>query len=612
MTIKVLPQNLINQIAAGEVVERPSSAVKELVENSIDAGADRVEISVVDGGKSLISITDNGRGMSADELELSIIRHATSKLEDEDLTNIKFLGFRGEALPSIASVSRLSITSKQEKEDEAWQIKVEGGRNLGLQPAPLSRGTRIEVRDLFFATPARLKFLKSDRAENSAVIDVINRLAMAHPEVSFFLDDGKKRKIKLNSSQSEIFEARLKRLSDIIGRDFADNAIKIDADREGVKLTGYAGLPTYNRGNSLAQYLFVNGRPVKDKFFHGCLRAAYQDVISHNRYPVVALFLDVPTNQLDVNVHPAKTEVRFTDQGNIRGLIIGAIKNALADAGHRASTTVGVGLLGQVNQTPHSYNFQGSYKPRPSSFQVNQNFEASAPLAQELCEEQVSLPKFEGEISARVDEPVVVNPETGEVVEQNQFPLGVARGQIHETYIVSQTKDGMVIVDQHAAHERLVYEDIKYQIESKNVKTQMMLIPEVVELDNLRADLLDAKKEEIAAFGLVLEAFGDGAVVIREVPALIGDRDVKSLVKNIADDILQWGEAISLNDKLHNICATMACHGSVRSGRRMNAMEMNHLLRQMEKTPNSGQCNHGRPTYIELKLKDVEKMFERG
>lgn len=611
MAVRLLPQNLINQIAAGEVVENPASAVKELVENAIDAKAKKIDVSIVDGGKSLIKIVDDGIGMSKDDLEMSVVRHATSKLENQNLTDIKFLGFRGEALPSIASVSRVSILSKQQGLDDAWELIVEGGEKKETRPVALNKGTKIEVRDLFFATPARLKFLKSDRAETSKIIDVLNRLAMANPQISFSLDDGKKKRIKLNASQGELFQARLRRLSDIIGRDFKDNAIEINTSRENVKLTGYIGLPTYNRGNSLGQYLFVNNRPVRDKFFSGCLRAAYQDVISHNRYPVVALFLDVLPEELDVNVHPAKTEVRFTDQGNIRGLLIGGIKNALADAGHRASTTVGVGLLGEVKKQENNYNFQGNYKLKQNRETFNQLLSANAPLSYELSEEQNMIEGIKGEVSARVDEPEI-DKDTGEVIEGSDFPLGVARGQIHETYIISQTKDGLVVVDQHAAHERLVYESLKSQIQENNVKSQLLLIPEIVELDNLRADMLDQKKDELIKFGLGLESFGESSVVIREVPALIGTRNIKTLIENLADDILSTDEGLALTSRLHNICATIACHGSVRAGRRMNVSEMNALLRQMENTKNSGQCNHGRPTYIELKLDDVEKMFERG
>jgi len=598
MTLRRLPETLVNQIAAGEVVERPAAAVKELVENAVDAGATRVDVVIIDGGQSLISVMDDGHGMSADDLSLAIERHATSKLPDDDLIDVQFLGFRGEALPSIGAVSRMEITSRRANDDSAWMIRIEGGKLAAPVPAAQAKGTWVEVRDLFFATPARLKFLKSHRTEQNHVTEAIKRLAMAHPGIGFTLSDGTRKIFDLIPATGDLFDARLERLSAIMGRDFADNALRIDAEREGFHLTGYAGLPTLNRGNAAMQFLFVNSRPVTDRMLYGALRGAYRDFLASDRYPLVALFLDAPAQLVDVNVHPAKTEVRFQDQGVVRGLIVGAIKHALGDAGHRASTTVADSALGAVRAAglPMGGSGGGNYAnapPRPS-----------AGLYQQAQQQYAPLPELDQAPTAR-------NYDGIEEAPTADHPLGVARGQLHETYIVAQTEDGIVIVDQHAAHERLVEERIKADIAEQGVRRQGLLIPEVVEMDEISAHHLTSRADELAELGLVLEAFGEGSVVVRETPALLGEVNVKGLLRDLADDLAEADEAIALKSRIGEVCATMACHGSVRAGRRLNAEEMNALLREMEATPHSGQCAHGRPTYVELKLADIEKLFGR-
>ena len=602
MTIRLLPANLVNQIAAGEVVERPASAVKELVENAIDAGAGRIEVVLGEGGQALISVTDDGCGMTPDELELAVERHATSKLPDDDLFDIKALGFRGEALPSIGSVARLRLTSRPKGADSAWTLLVEGGAKGKPEPAAHPFGTRVEVRDLFFATPARLKFMKTPRSELGHARDVLERLAMAHPRVGFSLADEARSVLKFPPCNGDDETARLERLAAVLGRDFGPASIAIEAEREGILLSGRVGLPTHNKATSTAQYLFVNGRPVRDRQLTGAVRAAYQDVLAHDRHAVVALFLHLPAETVDVNVHPAKAEVRFSDPGLVRGLIIGAIKHALANAGHRAAQpSSGLGALGafrpqvSVPLTQHQPSFASWAPPqRPSYGQIERAAEAQAPLG---------LSEFYPQ--GRVTE---APPQDAA---EPSYPLGVARGQVHNTYIIAQTEDGLVIVDQHAAHERLVYERMKEALASGGVARQGLLIPEVVELDETSIARLLSRAEELDSLGLSIEPFGPGAVAVREVPALLGDCDVKGLVRDLADELAEWGEALALKDKLAHVCGTMACHGSVRAGRKLNAQEMNALLRQMEATPHSGQCNHGRPTYVELKLADIEKLFGR-
>jgi DNA mismatch repair protein MutL len=607
MTIRLLPETTINRIAAGEVVERPSSAVKELVENAIDAGATRIDVALEDGGRTLIRVVDDGCGMTPDELALAVERHATSKLSDEALMDIATLGFRGEALPSIGSVARLTVTSRPRGAAEGWSIAVEGGRKSAPRPAAIDAGTRVEVRDLFFATPARLKFLKTDRTELSHALDVIRRLAMAFPEVAFSLSDEKGARFTVQAAQGDLLDARLARLAAVMGREFADNALAVQAEREGLRLSGYAGLPTLNQGYARQQYLFVNGRPVRDPMLHGAVRGAYQDFLARDRHPMVALFLDVPTGLVDVNVHPMKTEVRFRDAGLVRGMIVGALKHALAEAGHRASTTVAEAALGALRPQSGQASSSGAGWGGP-------RLPYAAPAQGGLAAASAMYAPLPGMAapSARADGLAEAHP-AGEAAPEAlaEYPLGAARAQLHETYIVAQTADGIVIVDQHAAHERLVYERMKQALGAGQVKRQGLLIPEVVEMEaDARARVLD-RAEQLEELGLVIEPFGAGAVVVREVPALLGRADVKGLLRDIADDIAELDDGVSLRERLETVCGTLSCHGSVRAGRRLTAEEMNALLRQMEATPHSGQCNHGRPTYVELKLADIEKLFGR-
>ena len=613
ISIRRLPPQTVNRIAAGEVVERPASVIKELVENAIDAGATQVDIRYEDGGRAAITITDDGKGMSRDELPIAIERHATSKLSPNDmgewdLLNIHSMGFRGEALPSIGSISRLTITSQTESDDSAWEISVEGGTESGPKPAPRvgMHGTRVDVRDLFYATPARLKFLKSERSESLAISDIVKRLAMANPSVGMTLSNGKRTTLKVER-QSNDQEGRLARLAAILGADFGQNAIEIDQEREGIHLTGYAGLPTYSRGNSQHQYLFVNGRPVRDKLLHGALRGAYQDFLARDRHPVVALYIDLPSDHVDVNVHPAKTEVRFRNPGLVRGLIVSALRHSLAAAGHRASTTVSDYALGKIQAEQPQYAFQQNYN-RPPNGAPYRHDPALQPLVDGVMPNGATVNDYG--FSAKVEE-----TDEGYNSQENQDytanPLGAARAQLHETYVVAQTNDGIVIVDQHAAHERLVYERMKVAMAGKGVERQALLIPDIVDLGETDAARVLARAEELAEMGLIIEPFGTGAVAVRETPALLGEMNIQSLLRDLADDISEYDEALSLKEKFEHVCGTMACHGSVRAGRRLNAAEMNALLRQMEDTPHSGQCNHGRPTYVELKLADIERLFGR-
>ena len=631
--IRLLSERTINRIAAGEVVERPASAVKELVENSIDAGAANIDVVMVEGGRTLIQVSDDGRGMDADELMLAVERHATSKLKDDDLVNIASLGFRGEALASIGAVARLSVASRSGDAPDAWAIEVDAGTKGDVKPASINSGTRIDVRDLFYATPARLKFLKTARTEYGQAADVLKRLAMAHPDVAFSLSDGNRTTFRAPQVNSLDGNVRLERLGAILGQEFRDNALEIDAEREGLRLTGFAGLPTYSRGNAQHQYLFINGRPVKDRLLVGAVRGAYQDYLARDRHPVLALFLDVPTSFVDVNVHPAKAEVRFKDAGLVRGLIVSALRHALSEAGHRASTTVAGAALGAMQ--PHSRNTMpwargGAHPTLPKGFGsvINELYapgDGTSSGAMELRDSgQLHLdPRGDiGQPSARIVPDTGPDSSGTESVyyresqdsnqeHANEFPLGVARGQVHATYIVSQTADGIVIVDQHAAHERLVYERMKDAMAETGVARQSLLLPEVVELEEGPSERLVARQEELASLGLIIEPFGEGAVVVREVPALLGKVDVKGLVRDLADELTEYDQALSLKEKLEEVCGTMACHGSVRAGRRLTVEEMNALLREMEATPHSGQCNHGRPTYVELKLADIERLFGR-
>ncbi len=600
--IRQLDDAAINRIAAGEVVERPASAVKELVENAIDAGAQRISVDYADGGKTLIRVTDDGCGIPPDDLPLALSRHATSKIDGTDLLNIHTFGFRGEALPSLGAVGRLTITSRAAGQVGA-EIAVNGGRMEPVKPAALNSGSVVTLRDLFFATPARLKFLRTDRAEAQAIADVVKRLAMAEPFVQFVLrgvsGDGPGREVfRAGAEQGDMFAALHGRLAGVLGREFADNALAIDAQREGLHLTGYAALPTYSRGSAVAQYLFVNGRPVKDKMLIGALRGAYFDFLSRDRHPAAALFIDCDPTLVDVNVHPAKSEVRFRDPGLARGLIVSALRHALAEAGHRASTTVAGATLGAMQpEQPGARVYQ---MDRPSLGARKAAFSGQAP--------EPGFAETSG-MWGRVETPAEDAVQTTD--EAPDYPLGTARGQVHENYIIAQTATGMVIVDQHAAHERLVYEKLKNQMAENGVASQALLIPEIVELSaNDCARLLELA-EPLGKLGLGIEAFGGTAIAVRETPAILGTVNAKAMLLDILDELADQNDTNLLQARIEAILSRIACYGSIRSGRWMRAEEMNALLREMEATPHSGQCNHGRPTYVELKLTDIERLFGR-
>lgn len=608
MIIRRLPEVLINRIAAGEVIERPAAAVKELVENSLDAGATRIDVELREGGKSLIKVIDDGYGMDKEELLLAIERHATSKLPDDDLNSVSTLGFRGEALPSIGAVSQMTITSRKTGADSAWKISVVGGVASEPMPAAMSSGTCVEIRDLFFATPARLKFLRTERTETSQVIDVVTRLSMAKAKVAFSVNDGLRNRLALAALDGGLTVSRLARLEQVMGNEFSENALEIEAEREDLFLSGFAGLPTLNRANSAKQYLFVNGRPVRDKLLLGAIRGAYSDFLARDRHPIVVLFLNANPGCVDINVHPSKNEVRFREAGIVRGLIVGALRHSLSDSGHRASTTVAAGALGAMRPNGGSIS-----RLNDKSFYTRSLGNISVKSSDQLRASLMSAGEFLQDINAPSANSDDGNNSESEYNYENSlgYPLGAARAQLHETYVIAQTYDGIVVVDQHAAHERLVYESIKKSLHDAGVTRQGLLIPEVVELEEKAVQRLDHNKVELAKLGLVLEAFGSGAVVVREVPALLGEINVQSLVSDMAEELEELGESFLLSEKLEQVCSTMACHGSVRAGRRLNVNEMNALLRQMEATPHSGQCNHGRPTYVELKLADIERLFGR-
>ena len=589
MAIRLLPPVLVNRIAAGEVIERPAAAVKELVENAIDAGASRIDIVVRQGGQALISVADNGAGMTQEELALAVERHCTSKLPDDDLSRISALGFRGEALPSIGAVSRMQIVSRPPDAANAWEITVEAGAKHAPVPAAYPAGTRVEVRDLFFATPARLKFLKTPRTERDLALDTVRRLAMAYPGVAFTVT-GDEERVMLRLAAAAEAVGRRTRLAALLGRDFAENSVEIDAERGGFRLSGLAGLPTLNRALPRDQYLVVNGRPVRDKLLVGAVRGAYQDVLARDRHPIVALFLDGPPAEIDVNVHPAKAEVRFRESALVRGLIVGALRNALAAAGHRASSTVAAAAVAAFR--PLDLHRHGGSPPR---------FAFPPPLPSLVLAET-------GNSFLR---PIEETEPSAAPAPSEDAPLGAARAQLHGTYILAETTRGIVLVDQHAAHERLAYEKMKEALAAHGIARQALLLPEVVELDEAAAARLAARAEELAEFGLVLEPFGPGGVVVREVPALLPGVDVAALVRDLADELAEWGDALALKERIETVCGTLACHTSVRAGRRLSAAEMDALLRQMEATPNSGQCNHGRPTYVALDLADIERLFGR-
>ena len=606
--IRQLDEAAINRIAAGEVVERPASAVKELVENAIDAGATRVVVTIADGGKSLIRVTDNGCGIAAADLPLALARHATSKIDGSDLLNIHTFGFRGEALPSLGAVGRLRIVSRTAEQDGA-EIRVTGGRMSEVRPAGHYPGTTVELRDLFHATPARLKFLRSDRAEAQAVADVVRRLAMAEPFVTLLLRDesnGQDREVfRADAEQGDLFDAMSGRLGAVLGRDFADNAVPVDLTRDGVQMTGLAALPTYSRGAAVTQYLFVNGRPVRDRMLTGALRAAYTDLLSRDRHPAAALFIDCDPVFVDVNVHPAKSEVRFRDPALVRGLIVSGLRAEMAQAGHRSSSTVAGATLGAFR--PEAGASDSVIEP-PRVYQMDR-------LSRPVTAVPYTVPTGPGpglaEAASGFDMPSARTDQADDTA-QVAHPLGAARAQLHENWIIAQTETGLVIVDQHAAHERLVYEKLKRQMRETGVAAPALLIPEIVELPAGDRDRLMDHAEALAGLGLRIEPFGGGAIAVRETPAILGQVDARAMVRDILDELADAGDSALVQVRLDAILSRMACHGSVRSGRRMRAEEMNALLREMEATPHSGQCNHGRPTYVELKLSDIERLFGRS
>lgn len=618
MTIQHLSETIINQIAAGEVIERPASVIKELVENAIDAGATRIEVVTAGGGKTLLRVTDNGSGIPSNELSLAVSRHCTSKLTD-DVNDIRALGFRGEALPSIGSVSKLSLKSRPQDAESGFEVTVSGGHLEGPRPAALNRGTIAEVRDLFYATPARLKFMKTDRAEATAITDVIKRVAIAFPHVRFSLAGTDRTPLELPATGTGV-DATLERIGQILGKEFSDNALHIDAERDGVRLVGFAGIPSFNRGNALHQFAYVNGRPIRDKQIFGALRGAYADVIARDRHPVAVLFLTIDPALVDVNVHPAKADVRFRDPGLVRGLIVGSIKQALAQSGIRPATSGAEAML-------QAFRAEG-FSPRPAAQNyATQNWRTAAPAPRSEWSPQTAHPAhkpldFDHVPAFREDEQATISRFAAPAadaratiadapVELMQKPLGAARAQVHENYIVAQTEDSLVIVDQHAAHERLVYEALKNALHSRPIPGQMLLIPEIVDLSEEDAERLAAHAETLARFGLGIEQFGPGAIAVRETPAMLGEMNVQQLIRDLADEVADHDTSDGLKAMLNHVAATMACHGSVRSGRRLKPEEMNALLRDMEATPGSGTCNHGRPTYIELKLTDIERLFGR-
>jgi len=603
MPVRQLPEQLVNRIAAGEVVERPASVVKELVENAIDAGASRIDVFTDGGGKRRIGITDDGGGMTAADLALAVERHATSKLDNEDLLQIRTLGFRGEALPSIGAVAKLSITTRHAGEPHAWSLAVEGGVKSEAMPAALSQGTRVEVADLFYATPARLKFLKTERTEAEAIREVVRRLAMARPDIAFTLAGEERAPVTWTAALPGA-AGRLTRLGDVLGAEFRGHAIEVRAERDGVVVEGFAASPSLTRANALGQYLFVNGRPVRDKLILGAVRAAYADYLPRDRHPVVALFVSCDAREVDANVHPAKTEVRFRNAGLVRALIVHALKEGLAREGKRTAANGAGAAIASFRPAfapPRPGNWDWRRSPSLPTGPLPSFAGAAAPAFAEQDQTAFDVGAPTADVRFEAEAPA-------DLIDR---PLGAARTQIHETYIVSQTRDGLIVVDQHAAHERIVYERLKASLAKNGVQRQILLIPEIVELDEATVERLLARESDLASFGLAIESFGPGAVAVRETPSLLGRIDANALLRDLAEHMEEWDEALPLERKLMHVAATMACHGSVRAGRRLKPEEMNALLREMEETPNSGQCNHGRPTYVELKLSDIERLFGR-
>lgn len=610
--LRLLPPTLVNRIAAGEVLERPASAVKELVENALDAGATKIDVVLNEGGKAALTVTDNGKGMTPEEMTLAVERFATSKLPSDDLFDIRFLGFRGEALPSIASVARMTLISRTAQADTAWSMFVEGGEKHAPEPAAAPQGTRIEVRDLFYAVPARLKFLKSTPTETGYIQEIIEKLALAYPSVAFTLSDEKKQRLDLKPVGAE---EEIKRVAQIIGEDFTENAVPLHVERDGIVLKGFVGLPTLNKATAASQYFFVNGRPVRDKVLLGAIKAAYHELLAADRFPALVLFLQLPAEDVDVNVHPTKAEVRFRNAQAVRGMIVTAVRQALMSSGHRTSSTLAAEALDVSLPEPAFLPMRPAPAvPAPAYSGAAKSYSSYRPAAQKSYsfQETRALFKANEAFSAPIAENLPDTPVVGETENGDDFPpLGLARAQLHKTYIVSQTQDGIVIVDQHAAHERLTYEKIKQNMETGSAAAQYLLLPEIVELNAEKKEAVLGQKEELEKTGLLLEPFGDNAVLIRATPAVLGETDAKALMKDIADTLIEFGDSLALKERIKKIAATMACHGSVRAGRKLDASEMNALLRQMESVPYSGQCIHGRPTYIELKLKDIEKLFGR-
>lgn len=593
MSIRRLPEHLVNRIAAGEVVERPASALKEIVENALDAGATRIAIRLSNGGLDRIEVSDDGVGMDSADIALALERHATSKMPDDDaIENVATLGFRGEALPSIASVARLSIDSRRQG-GEGWNRTVDNGQLVAEGPAALPPGTRVTIEQLFAKVPARRKFLRSAKAEYAACLDIVRRLAMAHPAVAFALEHDGRRTLGVQAG-----DAREERVAALTDRALADNHVIISLAREGVRLSGVASIPTYNRGVGDHQYLFVNGRPVRDRLLIGALRGAYADMLARDRHPVVALFLDVPPLDVDVNVHPAKTEVRFRDPAMIRGMIISGLRRALDEQGFRAVQNADPAALSAWRAEPVSPTPIGAM-PIFDAAPVSYNPLAASSFGDRRSSFMTPPPQARAE------------PAMAPAPEGQSFPLGVARGQVARTYIVAEAEDGLVIVDQHAAHERLTLERMRRAMEGQGVQSQALLLPEVVELEEPACDRLESRAPELRDFGLDLERFGPSAMLVRAVPAMLGQSDVQGLVKDLADDLAAYDSALSLKERLDLVAATMACHGSVRAGRVLSVAEMNALLREMEVTPRSGQCNHGRPTWVKLGHGDIEKLFGR-
>jgi DNA mismatch repair protein MutL len=606
--IRILPQVLINRIAAGEVVERPASVVKELVENSIDAGAKNIEVFIENGGKNLIRIKDDGQGINKEDLSLCVKRYATSKLPEEDLFNINSYGFRGEALPSIASISRFKIISKKFDSNDAWEINIEGGEEKEIKPANLSNGTLIEVKDLFYATPARLKFLKTDTTEKAKIIEVIEKISLSNPKINFIFHADTKKILELKSDLiSESENSLEKRVENLLGKDFFDNSIKINSKRGNAEISGFISLPTFNCGNSLQQYLFVNNRPVKDKVLVSALRVGYMDFMARDRFPISVIFINLPPHEVDVNVHPAKSEVRFLFEQEIRGMLIGTIKNALNENSKKTSTTISSDIINYFKPEEIRQNFDNKLNEKASeiiSFDYYKNEKSKNNYAQNInIFSSTPLPP-----QAKIIE---ASPQEIQVDNNKFYPLGFAKAQLHGNYILSQTEAGFILVDMHAAHERITYEKLKIQYEQRGIRSLKLLLPEIIELSEANLEKLLEKKIEFEKFGLVFEKFSNQAIEIKEIPEILENQNIKKLITEILDDLIETGEQLKLSEKIEHILETFACHTSIRNGRILNIDEMNALLREMENTPNSGQCNHGRPTYIKLELKDLEKLFER-